>query len=345
MTRTLFFSIEMNDMFREDIRKRSEYGDTFVRLFVKEDLQKKLLPFSQSALELFRKYCFEECNDSDRLKCILRPCQEIIDGNNRRLLDLYIDSGIKKKDLPLFCYSQRQQTVSKILSGKERRQGKNIDKKIFLEDFLDILFPNASKPLKRALQRKQTFIKTFTGRLDEMDEFTLYSSQDDYLLFSNQNEIFFMDLNRNMVTLNPGEHRIREMPELAGFTSFFNQKYDLQTELIENGFGWNYIQFQVYKSKKIFTKEEKSKLQKFLLEIRKDKTGLFSAFYIADQAVQVSADIYYNNVGSKGYLIHNEKKLLVSSLEEIFSVMKSLQDDIAQKLEEPIEKPDAETES
>lgn len=326
--------IEMNEMFREDIRKRSEYGDTFVRLFIKEDLQKRLLPFSQSALELFTKYCFEECNDSDRLKCILRPCTEIIDGNNRRLLDLYIDSGIKKKDLPPFCYSQRQQTVAKILSGKERRPGKNIDKKIFLEDFLDILFPKASKPLKRALQRKQTFIKTFTGRLDEMDEFTLYPSQDDYILFSNKHEIVFMDLDRRIVTLNPGEHRIHEMPELAGFSSFLSQKYDMQTELIENGFGWSHIQFQVYESKKNFKKEEKSQLHEFLVELRKDKEGLFSAFYIADKAIQVSADIYYHNYEPEGYLIHNEKKLLVSSLEEIFSAMKSLQDDIVQKLEE-----------
>ena len=44
--------------------------------------------------------------------------------------------------------------------------------------------------------------------------------------------------------------------------------------------------------------------------------------------------IYYHNYEPEGYLIHNEKKLLVSSLEEIFSAMKSLQDDIVQKLEE-----------
>ncbi|WP_287588930.1 hypothetical protein [Candidatus Borrarchaeum sp.] len=332
-------------MFREDIRKRSEYGDEFVRLFIKDGLQDRLLPFSKSALELFTKYCFEECNDSDRLKCILRPCTEIIDGNNRRLLDLYIDSGIKKNELPLFCYSQRQQMITNILTGKERRRGKNIDKKIFLEDFLDILFPKAAKPLKRALQRKQTFIKTFLGRLDEMDEFTLYSSQDDYLLFSNNHDIFFMDLNRGIVTLNPGEHKINEMPELTGFTKFFSHKYDQQAELIENGFGWNHIQFQVYESKEDFTNEEKSRLQKFLIELRKDDTGLFSAFYVADKTIQINTDVYYHNYDPEVYLTYNDKKLLVRSLEEIFSSMKRLQDDIAQKLIEKSEDVTKETSS
>lgn len=335
----------MNDMFREDIRKRSEYGDSFVRLFIKDGLQDRLLPFSKSALELFLRYCFEECNDSDRLKCILRPCTEIIDGNNRRLLDLYIDSDIKKTDLPLFCYSQRQQMISKTLTGKERKRGKNIDKKIFLEDFLDILFPKAAKPLKRALQRKQTFIKTFIGRLDEMEDFTLYSSQDDYLLFSNNHDIYFMDLSRNIVTLNPGEHQIGEMPELTGFTNFFSHKYDQQAELIENGFGWNHIQFQVYESKEDFTKEEKSRLQKFLIELRKENAGLFSAFYIADKTIQISTDVYHHNYDSEEYLIYNDKKMLVSSLEEIFSSMKRLKDNIAQKLREKSEDGTEETTS
>jgi len=335
----------MNEMFREDIGKRSEYGDTFVRLFIKDGLQHRLLPFSKSALSLFTKYCFEECNDSDRLKCILRPCTEIIDGNNRRLLDLYIDSDIKKNDLPLFCYSQRQQTITKILTGKERRQGKNIDKKIFLEDFLDILFPKAAKPLKRALQRKQTFIKTFIGRLDEMAEFEFYSSQDNYLLFSNNHDIFYMDLNREIVTLNPSEHHISEMPELTGFTKFFSHRYNQQAELIENGFGWNHIQFQVYESKEDFTEEEKSRLQKFLIELRKDNAGFFSAFYIADKTIQINTDVYNHNYNSEVYLIYNDKKLLVSSLEEIFSSMKSLQDDIAQKLIEKSEDDTKETSS
>ncbi|MFX1521476.1 MAG: hypothetical protein ACFFCD_16325 [Promethearchaeota archaeon] len=324
-------------MFRDDLRKTSEYGDTFVRLFVKEDLQKRLLPFSKSALELFRKYCFEECNDADRLKCILRPCTEIIDGNNRRLLDLYIDSGIKKTDLPLFCYSQRQQAITKLISEKERRRGKNIDKKIFLEDFLDILFPNASKPLKRALQRKQTFIKTFEGRLEEMKEFIVYSSQDDYILFSNEHEIFFMDLDREIVTLNPGEHKVREMPELDAFISFYSQKNDLNTELIENGFGWNHVQFQVYESEKTFTKENKSMLQEFLLEHRKNHT-VFSAFYISDKTIYVSADMYYYDYETESYFIYNDKKLLVSSLEDLFSAVKHIREDIAKKLEEPTEK-------
>jgi hypothetical protein len=335
----------MNAMFRDDIRKSSEYGDTFVRLFIKDGLQKRLLPFSKSILGQFLKYCFEECNDSDRLKCILRPCTEIIDGNNRRLLDLYIDSDVKKADLPLFCYSQRQQMLSKTLTGKERRRGKNIDKKIFLEDFLDILFPKAAKPLKRALQRKQTFIKTFIGRIDEMDDFTVYSSQDDYLLFSNNHDIFFMDLNRNIVTMNPGDHQISEMPELTGFTNFFSHKYDQQAKLIENGFGWNHIQFQVFESKEDFTKEEKSRLQQFLLELRKDRAGLFSTFYIADKTIQINTDVYYYNYDSETYLIYNDKKLLVSSLEEIFSSMKRLHDDIAQKLIEKSEDGTKETSS
>ena len=335
----------MTAMFREDIRKRSEYGDTFVRLFVKDGLQKRLLPFSQSALELFSKYCLEECNDSDRLKCILRPCTEIIDGNNRRLLDLYIDSDIKKNDLPLFCYSQRQQTITKVLTGRERRRGKNIDKKIFLEDFLDILFPKAAKPLKRALQRKQTFIKTFIGRLDEMDDFTIYSSQDDYLIFSNNHDIYFMDLNRNIVTLNPGEHQISEMPELTGFTNFFSHKYDQQAELIENGFGWNHIQFQVFESNDDFTEDEKAQLQKFLIELRKDNAGLFSAFFVTNKTIQVSTDVYYHNYDSDMYMIYNDEKLLVSSLEEIFSSMKRLQEDISQKLKEKPEDDTKETSS
>ena len=109
------------------------------------------------------------------------------------------------------------------------------------------------------------------------------------------------------------------------------EKHNLHTELIENGVGWNLIRFQVYRSQKKFTKEERSILQKFLLELRKDKTGLFSTFYISNGTIYVNTDIYYEK---EGFFIHNGKKVFINSLESIFSAMKRIQEDIAQKIDE-----------
>ncbi|MHA2362357.1 MAG: hypothetical protein ACXAC7_00250 [Candidatus Hodarchaeales archaeon] len=159
--------------------------------------------------------CINQCQ-FNRVVCILRPkCPQ------RHFQDLLIQSGFKFNEIPQFCYSIR---LKEIHESYNRDLPLPSDVNIFISDFHRIF--GLKKPRfhpKREFQKVLAYFEI--KNVNQMNK--------DFLVIGFKKNLIFVDLNREMVTLNPNNWILEDQNLVKAALDSLAIEYDISVQIQE----------------------------------------------------------------------------------------------------------------
>lgn len=170
----------------------------------------------KSMLESFREQiCINECQ-FNRVVCILRPkCPQ------RHFQDLLLQAGYKHALIPQFCYSVRLKELNESFTKDINLTS---DVNIFLTDFYRIFGQNKTRfHYKRDFKKICTFFEV-NNIIDVTDDFTILGIK---------KNLIFVDLDKELVTVNPLHWIITEPNLIESILEVFSIEYGIKIEITD----------------------------------------------------------------------------------------------------------------
>ncbi|MEM2109445.1 MAG: hypothetical protein QW327_03050 [Candidatus Odinarchaeota archaeon] len=246
----------------EYIGKFSEY--------LKKAESGKVLYLLKELLSHINQVCIE-C-ESDRIRCMLRP----ICGKSRPYLSIRLELGYATEVLPQFCLKQHLNYFSNFLKNKIKGPLYK-DVKITVNQFLLLL--DGIKPLSLFIppmdQVEELFKIILRVVKNILPEAEIYPGHiHSYIHVFNS--LIHINMKSGIVNLNPTDEPITSEEELKKLIDVYSRIYDLKVEIIEEMYGFWYLDFFIKKleSGKPLEKEEMEILNFYRqkLESRSDYT-------------------------------------------------------------------------
>ena len=170
----------------------------------------------KSMLESFREQiCINECQ-FNRVVCILRPkCPQ------RHFQDLLLHSGYKHAAIPQFCYSVRLKELNEsFIKGISL----STDINIFLTDFYRIFGQNKTRfHYKRDFKKICTFFEVNN----------IIDINPDFIVLGIKKNLIFVDLEKELVTVNPAHWIITDLDLIEGILDVFSKEYNVKLEITD----------------------------------------------------------------------------------------------------------------
>ena len=206
----------------EWINVYQRYKDKLVELLEKGLSREDLDLISREFLEIMEKVC-RECQ-ANRMHCILMPkC-----GRNRSFLSMLIEMGVKKGDLPEFCYFQFLKEIQMTFKGTKTLR----DASVPLEDFLKTVFKSHKKIFDLIMSRNIKDLIKILGKeaiVKNRKISALNKNNRIYFVIDGLN--FYVDISRKLVHFNPYNTPITSINELEAFIELFSSEADMNVEL------------------------------------------------------------------------------------------------------------------
>ncbi|MFX0011707.1 MAG: hypothetical protein ACFE9R_15445 [Candidatus Hermodarchaeota archaeon] len=236
-----------------------KYSSEFTEFIEKFNELGSLEYISNEFLSLMRQKCFN-CN-RNRVECAFQPHCE-----NRKYMNIMIHMKMNLNDIPSFCYSQQLRNLKDYLTGKAYLI-EPIDYKVFLQDFLELLDikfkSEQTKKNETILDEIIKKIRILKGNVHIIDK---KQGNQPYFMFIADGIIYYIDFQRDIVTINLNNKIIETEDELSDLIKLYSKFFNINTEIIEEMAGWWYLKVTIpskqLKSENILN-EYIEKIQKF----------------------------------------------------------------------------------
>ena len=197
-----------------------------------------------------REFCLNNCQNNKVVNMLRPKCTD------RRYLDVLLLKRESKKNMPMFCYSQR---IKGLLRSFQEGEELLPDVYIYLDDYWKIIHEKQSKPLRSASDfLKRTLIKGKEvlpmGTIDQLIETHFLRGQ-----------IFCLWPKLDLCLVNAQESSINSLRMLRSIVDTLSESYGLDVEMTLEG---NFIEFQFQN-----LKLEKSEAVEAELELSPAFTG------------------------------------------------------------------------
>jgi len=274
---------------------------------------------SKEFLEIMEKVC-KECQ-ANRMHCILMPkC-----GRNRSFLSMLIEMGVKKGDLPEFCYSQFLKEIQMVFKGIKTLR----DASAPLEDFLKSIFKNYKKIFDLIMSRNtKDLVKALSKETIVKNRRIIALNKDDKIYFVIDGLNFYVDISRKLVRFNPYNTPITSVSELEAFIELFSSEADMDVEL-EREIGGILsldVHFPVEIEEENF--ESLNDLINSIFEKHRDKIEPFFShihLHVSPSRVHIILDLEMSDIEELRHL--TSKKIA-----DFFKVLKEFRNDISKRL-------------
>jgi len=274
---------------------------------------------SKEFLEIMEKVC-KECQ-ANRMHCILMPkC-----GRNRSFLSMLIEMGVKKGDLPEFCYSQFLKEIQMVFKGIKTLR----DASAPLEDFLKSVFKNYKKIFDLIMSRNtKDLVKALSKETIVKNRRIIALNKDDKIYFVIDGLNFYVDISRKLVRFNPYNTPITSVSELEAFIELFSSEADMDVEL-EREIGGILsldVHFPVEIEEENF--ESLNDLINSIFEKHRDKIEPFFShihLHVSPSRVHIILDLEMSDIEELRHL--TSKKIA-----DFFKVLKEFRNDISKRL-------------
>jgi len=274
---------------------------------------------SKEFLEIMEKVC-KECQ-ANRMHCILMPkC-----GRNRSFLSMLIEMGVKKGDLPEFCYSQFLKEIQMVFKGTKTLR----DASAPLEDFLKSVFKNYKKIFDLIMSRNtKDLVKALSKETIVKNRRIIALNKDDKIYFVIDGLNFYVDISRKLVRFNPYNTPITSVSELEAFIELFSSEADMDVEL-EREIGGILsldVHFPVEIEEENF--ESLNDLINSIFEKHRDKIEPFFShihLHVSPSRVHIILDLEMSDIEELRHL--TSKKIA-----DFFKVLKEFRNDISKRL-------------
>jgi len=295
------------------------YKDKLVELLEKGLSREDLDLISKEFLEIMEKVC-KECQ-ANRMHCILMPkC-----GRNRSFLSMLIEMGVKKGDLPEFCYSQFLKEIQMVFKGTKTLR----DASAPLEDFLKSVFKNYKKIFDLIMSRNtKDLVKALSKETIVKNRRIIALNKDDKIYFVIDGLNFYVDISRKLVRFNPYNTPITSVSELEAFIELFSSEADMDVEL-EREIGGILsldVHFPVEIEEENF--ESLNDLINSIFEKHRDKIEPFFShihLHVSPSRVHIILDLEMSDIEELRHL--TSKKIA-----DFFKVLKEFRNDISKRL-------------
>jgi hypothetical protein len=173
-----------------------------------------------------REFCLNKCQNNKVVNMLRPKCTD------RRYLDVLLLKRESKKNMPMFCYSQR---IKGLLRSFQEGEELLPDVYIYLDDYWKIIHEKQSKPLRSASDfLKRTLIKGKEvlpmGTIDQLIETHFLRGQ-----------IFCLWPKLDLCLVNAQESSINSLRMLRSIVDTLSESYGLDVEMTLEG---NFIEFQ-----------------------------------------------------------------------------------------------------
>jgi len=295
------------------------YKDKLVELLEKGLSREDLDLISKEFLEIMEKVC-KECQ-ANRMHCILMPkC-----GRNRSFLSMLIEMGVKKGDLPEFCYSQFLKEIRMVFKGTKTLR----DASAPLEDFLKSVFKNYKKIFDLIMSRNtKDLVKALSKETIVKNRRIIALNKNDKIYFVIDGLNFYVDISRKLVRFNPYNTPITSVSELEAFIELFSSEADMDVEL-EREIGGILsldVHFPVEIEEENF--ESLSDLINSIFEKHRDKIEPFFShihLHVSPSRVHIVLDLEMSD-------IEELRHLTPKKIADFFKVLKEFRNDISKRL-------------
>ncbi len=160
---------------------------------------------------------------SDRLTCSIKP-----DCENRNLLNMMIDIGMKHEHLPKYCYSQQKAEIKAFLEGHGMSAN---DKRIFIKDLFKLV----------NVRSMREFISYARDKWD--DFFMVRKSK--YLLISAKDILIEFNFKKGIAIINPNRSVITTTDQFELYLESFAHSYDVEYHLSYPIKNWGILKFNI----------------------------------------------------------------------------------------------------
>ena len=253
--------------------------------YLKKAASGKVLYLIKELLSHIHQVCVE-C-ESDRIRCMLRP----ICGKSRPYLSIRLELGYSVDELPQFCLKQHLNYFSNFLKGKIKSPLYK-DVKITVNQLLLLL--DEIKPLSLFIppmdQVEELFKIILNVVKNILPEAEIYAGPTHSYIHV-FNSLIHINMKSGIVNLNPTDEPITSEEELKKLIDVYSRIYDLKVEIIEEMYGFWYLDFFIKKleSGKPLEKEEMEilKFYRQKLELKSD----YTTYTIIENEVHCIIDI------------------------------------------------------
>jgi len=175
----------------------------------------------QEMLKLVETKC-AQCQ-SDRLTCSIKP-----DCENRNLLNMMIDIGMKHEHLPKYCYSQHMTEIKAFIDG----HGMSVnDKRIYIKDLFKLV----------KVRSMREFINFAKNKWD--DYFMVRKAK--YLLISANDLLIEFNFIKGIAIVNPTNSVISTIDQFELYLESFKKIYAIDYVLSYPIRNWGILKFEI----------------------------------------------------------------------------------------------------
>ena len=192
-----------------------------------------------------RDFCLNKCQNNKVVNMLRPKCTD------RRYLDVLLLKRESKKNMPMFCYSQR---IKGLLRAFQEGEDLLPDVYIYLDDYWKIIHEKQGKPLRTASDfLKRTLIKGKEvlpmGNIDQLIETHFLRGQ-----------IFCLWPKLDLCLVNAQETSIHSIRMLRSIVETLSESYALEAEMEIEG---NYVELKFTNLKLQESEIVEAKLEKF----------------------------------------------------------------------------------
>ncbi|MHA1409053.1 MAG: hypothetical protein ACTSQY_01810 [Candidatus Odinarchaeia archaeon] len=287
-----------------------KYSDLLSKYLIREGGRERVLALLQELLLHMNEVC-ETCQQ-DRIRCALKP----LCGPSRPFLITRIELGFKSEELPQFCLKQYLNYIKNFLTGKIKYVELK-DIKLTLGQFFSLLqeirpIPVYIPPRDQPDELIKVLFDTVKKTLDNV---LVFKGKDHSYLWM-LNTLIHIDMTSRIITINPTDDPITSEEELKQAIITLSTIYDIPVEIIEEMYGFWYINFFIkkIKTKRILTKEELETLR--ISREKLEQHTDYAVYNIREQKIHALVDIASPGRNPKG------KRLTMGTLRKIFDIIK-----------------------